>query len=246
MSSLKGIVEPLSGIFKHEERVIAWRLCLPSSIVFRMPFPGPGLSIRNVGEITEDSPQLTGTVNSIVEDRVREWMVKTYGTPMIIEPSGLHRPWQAFSFLIKNRIMECKYYRRIKDIVERNGARFMNAFLLELRMTGVKGDSRTYDRPLVIETCEKVLPYEAYEHIFLKITSIPMFKVSRVLFATDMRGSDGYVAGFRMVESVHAMTTRNMKISKELAEDISERLSLPNVNFACDISNKSSATIESE
>ncbi|MGQ9596414.1 MAG: GMP synthase (glutamine-hydrolyzing) [Thermoproteota archaeon] len=133
------------------------------------------------------------------------------------------------------------------DIVERNGSRFMDAFLLDSRMTGVKGDSRTYDRPLVIETCEKVLPYEAYEHIFLKITSIPMFKVSRVLFATDMRGSDGYVAGFRMVESVHPMTARNMKISKELAEDISEKLSLPNVNFvAYDISNKPSATIEPE
>lgn len=249
MSSLKGIVEPLSGVFKHEERVIAWRLSLPPSIVFRMPFPGPGLSVRNVGEVTDDSLALTKIVNSIVENCVTEWMLDTYGVPMVIEPPGLHKPWQALGFVARNSIVECEYGEEIKSIVEKNNVRSKDVFLLESRMTGVKGDSRTYDRPLVIETFKSFLKHDAYERIFKEITSVARFNVSRVLFATtDLKDSGKYIAGFRIVESTHAMTARNMQIDEKLIETISERLfNLPDVGLVVyDVSNKPSATIEPE
>jgi len=249
MSSLKGVLEPLAGIFKHEERVVAWRLGLPPSIVFRMPFPGPGLSVRNVGVITEDSLMLTEKVNSTVEDCVKQWMLDTYGVPIIIEPPGLHRPWQALGFVCRKGIVECKYKEEIRRIAEGNGVRARSVFLLESRMTGVKGDSRTYERPLVIETSEGLLAHETYERVFLGVTSIPRFRVSRVLFTvSSLRNSGKYVAGFRIVESMHAMTARNMRIPGTLIQEISERLqSIPEVGFVVyDVSNKPSATIEPE
>jgi GMP synthase (glutamine-hydrolysing) len=249
MSSLKGVLEPLAGIFKHEERVVAWRLGLPASIVFRMPFPGPGLSVRNVGVITEDSLLLTEKVNSTVEECVKQWMLDTYGVPIVIEPPGLHRPWQALGFICRKGVVECKYEEEIRRIAEGNGVKARSVFLLQSRMTGVKGDSRTYERPLVIETSEGLLTYEAYERVFLGVTSIPRFRVSRVLFTvSSLRDSGKYVAGFRIVESMHAMTARNMRIPGTLIQEISERLqSLPEVGFVVyDVSNKPSATIEPE
>lgn len=249
MSSLKGVVEPLSGIFKHEERVVAWRLGLPPSIVFRMPFPGPGLSVRNVGEITDDSLSLTKTVNSIVENCVTEWMLNMYGVPMIIEPPGLHKPWQALGFVARNHVVECEYGEEIRSMVEKNNVRARDIFLLESRMTGVKGDSRTYDKPIIIRTFESFLTHDVCERIFMEITSIPKFQVSRVLFATTgLKDYGKYVAGFRIVESVHAMTARNMQINEKLVERISEKLfSLPDVGLVVyDVNNKPSATIEPE
>lgn len=249
MSSLKGVLEPLAGIFKHEERVVAWRLGLPPSIVFRMPFPGPGLSVRNIGAITEDSLVLTEKVNSIVENCVTRWMLDTHGVPIVVEAPGLHRPWQALGFVSRNSIVECKYEGEIRRIIESNDVKVENVFLLESRMTGVKGDSRTYDRPLVIETLEGLLTHDAYERIFLEVTSDPRFKVSRVLFTVSSPKDSGkYVAGFRIVESVHAMTARNMQIPGTLIRGISEMLqNLPGVGFVVyDVSNKPSATIEPE
>lgn len=81
------VVEPLRTLFKDEVRAVGRMLGLPSSIVERQPFPGPGLAVRIVGEVTEESLETLRDADAIVLDEVRA--------------SGIvDQVWQSFAVLL--------------------------------------------------------------------------------------------------------------------------------------------------
>jgi GMP synthase (glutamine-hydrolysing) len=80
----KLIVEPVEDLYKDEVREVARALDLPHEISERMPFPGPGLSVRIVGEVTEELVNIVREANAIVEDELVE---------------SFH-PWQTFAAII--------------------------------------------------------------------------------------------------------------------------------------------------
>jgi len=65
------LIEPLRDLFKDEVRAIGKELGLPESIIFRQPFPGPGLAIRIIGEITPERLELLREVDRRVIDEIR-------------------------------------------------------------------------------------------------------------------------------------------------------------------------------
>jgi GMP synthase (glutamine-hydrolysing) len=65
-----GIVEPLSRLFKDEVRVLGRKLKLPASIVNRQPFPGPGLAIRIMGEVTEKKLDVLRHADAILREEI--------------------------------------------------------------------------------------------------------------------------------------------------------------------------------
>jgi GMP synthase (glutamine-hydrolysing) len=66
------ILEPLRTLFKDEVREIGLTLGLPKELVWRQPFPGPGLGIRCIGEVTEEKLEIVRESDAIFRDEVRK------------------------------------------------------------------------------------------------------------------------------------------------------------------------------
>jgi GMP synthase (glutamine-hydrolysing) len=64
------IVEPLAGLFKDEVRVLGRKLKLPRTLVKRQPFPGPGLAIRVMGEVTEGKLEVLRKADAILREEL--------------------------------------------------------------------------------------------------------------------------------------------------------------------------------
>lgn len=67
----QGLIEPLDHLFKDEVREVGRQLGLPESLVDRQPFPGPGLAIRIVGEVTKEKIAIVQEADSIFRDEIR-------------------------------------------------------------------------------------------------------------------------------------------------------------------------------
>jgi GMP synthase (glutamine-hydrolysing) len=81
----EGLIEPLADLYKDEVREVARALGLPAEISDRMPFPGPGLSVRIIGEVTEEKLDVVRAANAIVEEELAEEFA----------------PWQTFAALLE-------------------------------------------------------------------------------------------------------------------------------------------------
>ena len=64
------LVEPLRYLFKDEVRKVGLELGLPPNIIHRQPFPGPGLAIRIIGEITQEKLDILKLCDRIVTDEL--------------------------------------------------------------------------------------------------------------------------------------------------------------------------------
>jgi GMP synthase (glutamine-hydrolysing) len=80
------LVEPLRMLFKDEVRVVGEELGLPEDMVWRQPFPGPGLAIRIIGEVTEERLRILQEADAVLLEEIKQ--------------AGFYREvWQSFAVL---------------------------------------------------------------------------------------------------------------------------------------------------
>ena len=70
------IIEPLASLFKDEVRIVGKKLGLPKSLLQRQPFPGPGLAIRIIGEITKKKLETLKKADAIVREEISKLKIK--------------------------------------------------------------------------------------------------------------------------------------------------------------------------
>lgn len=98
------LVEPLKRLFKDEVRVVAEKLSLPEEIVWRHPFPGPGLAIRIMGAVTSQKLTIVRQADAIAMEEIRQ--------------AGLYKKiWQALVVLTNMRTVGVFQGERTYDYV---------------------------------------------------------------------------------------------------------------------------------
>ncbi|MEM2936935.1 MAG: ATP-binding protein [Candidatus Bathyarchaeia archaeon] len=235
------VVEPLLALYKEQVRMVARYLGLPSEVSERQPFPGPGLSVRVVGEIRLDKLETLKKATAIVESALAE-----------------HKPSQYFAAIIDNEESQAEpSVTHVRETVARFlnvPSRSVNVKVFKDKATGVKGGERRYGKiiGLKVETADG----KVYQTAIRNVVSVQAKiidenpAITRVLYAVrDTPEKKPYTVSIRAVQTKDFLTAQVSEIPwktlDKAAAEIHEKC--PNVStIYYDVTPKPPATIEME
>ena len=217
------LLEPLREFYKDQVRELARQLGVPDAIINRQPFPGPGLSIRAVGELTLEKLDVVRRATKIVEEK--------------LEGMGLSQ-WFAAAW---------EYEVSPSEDLSRaiNGFGGLSAYLFRVRATGVKGDSRSYGNVVLIsgELGNWGSVYELYRYL----GTAP--NITHVVYELMSRDVGKYFVSIRAVLTEDFMTADVARLPREVLMDIAREIMNSDDRVAAvgyDVTPKPPATIEYE
>lgn len=142
------LVEPLRELFKDEVRTMGLTLGLPQDMIDRHPFPGPGLGVRILGEVTEEAAHLLRQADAIFIDELRQWdlyrkVSQAFAVFLPVKSVGVMGDARRYDFVVALRAVETT------DFMTAHWARLPYDFLSHVShriINEVEGISRvTYD-----------------------------------------------------------------------------------------------------
>jgi GMP synthase (glutamine-hydrolysing) len=131
------LVEPLRMLFKDEVRAVGAELGLPERMVWRQPFPGPGLAIRIIGEVTRERLQILRDADAVLLEEVRraglyDQLWQTFAVLPAIRSVGVQGDSRTYAYPIVIRAvssedaMTADWARLPYDLLERISSRIIN------------------------------------------------------------------------------------------------------------------------
>ncbi len=139
----KKILEPLRDLYKDEVRKVARMLDLPKEIVNRQPFPGPGLAVRIIGELTEEKVAIAKKADKIVREEIEkndlaENLWQYFAVVTDTKATGVKGDARAYGYVVAVRAMESR------EAMTASFAKIPYPVLEKISTTNNKRDSAGY------------------------------------------------------------------------------------------------------
>jgi len=235
------IVEPLVSLYKEQVRMVARYLGLPNEFSERQPFPGPGLSVRVVGEIRSGKLEVLRKATNIVERSLAQ-----------------HKPSQYFAVIVDNEeVVDSLGTMHVQETVSRFlnvPSRNVSVKIFRDKATGVEAGKRRYGDVvgLNVRTMSGGIHQAPIQNLVSLQSKINSEKpsITRVFYAIkDAQEKKPYVVGVRSVETKDFLTAKVSDLPWALLEKVAEEITTmcPDVSAVYyDITPKPPATIEME
>jgi len=192
---VEATIQPVASLTKPEVRKVLEYLNMPQELVYRKAFPGPALSARIIGAVSQENLAFEKKVHDLVESSVEDYYKEKFGKTMIINDDGEQEPFQVFAAISEN--------------------------ILKKKVTGLVDGKRTYDIPLCErgewnfeKLIKKASQIKGYARVFYEMGSNPEGKYDIVIRSINSKDARTATVTNLPIELLNDLKQKLLEISE--------------------------------